>query len=658
MRPRSAAVAIRPTILVAILSLVAMLAFAVSPVTAGAQEPCTAPTWSASDVYVGGDQVTHDGRTWLAKWWTQGEQPGTTGEFGVWDDLGVCDGDPDPGEPEPCIHPAWQAGTIYLGGDHVTHADHHWRAQWWTQGEQPGVTTSGVWVDEGPCGDGDPPPDEPPDTPPGLIVTATTDSTVSLDWDSAAGADDYLVFRNGNQVGTPVSSSFIDTGLAPSTQYSYTVQARNEHGTSGTAGPVVATTDDDEPPGQFVDRRVGYFTQWGIYGRNFMVDDLVLNGTADKLTHVNYAFGNINADGECFIVNQLGVGDAWADYQRGFTAAESVDGVGDVFDQELKGNFNQLRKLKEMFPGLKVQISLGGWTWSENFSDAVLTAQSRADLVESCIDLYLRGNLPIQGGEPAGGPGSAFGVFDGIDLDWEWPASEGHEHNTVRPEDRENFTALVAEFRAQLDALESETGREYSLTAFLPADPAKIEAGIEVGELMPNFDFVTVQGYDFHGSWEATTNHQSNLFPAPGDPSPATFSVDTAISEYLSRGAPADKLVVGVPYYGRGWTGVPAGPNGDGLFQSSSGAAPGTWEAGNEDYKVLAGRPGTRFRDPQTGTLWLYDGAQFWTYDDPVLLGQKMDYIQDEGLGGVMMWSLDGDDAQGSLIDAIDAGLG
>lgn len=404
-------------------------------------------------------------------------------------------------------------------------------------------------------------------------------------------------------------------------------------------------------------RRVGYFIQWGIYGRGFFVKHLVDSGAAARLTHINYAFGNVSADGECFIVNQPGEGDAWADYQRGFTDAESVDGVGDTFDQPIRGNFNQLRELKAMFPNLRVNISLGGWTWSRYFSDAARTPESRERFVRSCIDLYLRGNLAEQDGDPAGGPGSAFGVFDGIDLDWEWPGSAGNPHNVVRPEDRENFTRLVREFRRQLDGLERETGRDYGLTAFLPADPAKIDAGFQVRQVMRYLDFATVQGYDLHGSWETTTNHQANLFPARRDPSPVTFSVDTTIQAYLRRGAPAHELVVGLPFFGRGWQGVPSGPRGDGLFQASTGAAPGVWEPGVDDYEVLAQRTGSRHRDFRSGTLWLYDGNEWWSYDDPVVLLQKMAYIRQRGLGGAMVWSLDGDDPAGSLVRAIDLGL-
>src|SRR5438045_868996 len=104
--------------------------------------------------------------------------------------------------------------------------------------------------------------------------------------------------------------------------------------------------------------RTGYFTQWGIYARGYLVKNIETSGSAGRLTHVNYAFANVGSDGRCFEANQAGQGDAWADYQRRFTAAESVDGVADVFDQPLAGNFNQLRKLKQRHPDLKVLLSI------------------------------------------------------------------------------------------------------------------------------------------------------------------------------------------------------------------------------------------------------------------------------------------------------------
>ncbi|MEC3894914.1 MULTISPECIES: glycosyl hydrolase family 18 protein [Nocardiopsis] len=401
---------------------------------------------------------------------------------------------------------------------------------------------------------------------------------------------------------------------------------------------------------------VAYFTQWGVKERDYHVRDLIDSGSADKLTHINYAFGNVGSDGECFMTNDPEDGDALADYGRAVPASESVDGAPDGPGQPLRGNFNQLRKLKELYPELVISISLGGWNWSEHFSDAALTPESRERMVSSCVDLYLRGDLPVIDG--AGGEGAAYGIFDGIDLDWEWPGSEGNPHNTVRPEDRENFTALVREFREQLDALGEETGRHFELSSFMPAGAWRLDSGYELDEIMPDFDFITVQGYDYHGTWETTTNHQSNLLPDPNDPG-EVISTLTNVEAYLERGVDPEKIVLGVPFYGQGWTGVEPGPAGDGLFQSASGPAPGLYADGTEDWKALKELSGFEVhRDDDLGTAWLYDGETFWTYDDEISMDQKTTWAMDNGLGGVMIWSIDGDDADGNLITAIDAALG
>ncbi|MGJ7908764.1 glycoside hydrolase family 18 protein [Actinopolyspora sp. H202] len=412
-----------------------------------------------------------------------------------------------------------------------------------------------------------------------------------------------------------------------------------------------------ETTAQSGSRKVGYFTQWSIYDRQFYINDLVTSGTAEKLTHINYAFGNLDSSGQCFTGNQAGESDAWADYQKRFSAANSVDGVADTWDQPLAGNLNQLAELKEMYPHLKVYISLGGWSWSDNFHTAAATQQSRAQHVKSCIDMWLRGNLPKLGGSPQGGEGVAAGIFDGVDIDWEWPASEGGPGTVVDPADKQNYTALLREWRSQLDGLEAETGESYDLTAFLPASPEKIDAGFEVNKIFDSLSFATVQGYDLHGAYEETTNHQSALYSPAGDPSAEKFSVDKAIDTYLARGAPANELVLGVPFYGRGWTGVPNQNNG--LFQTSTGPAPATYEAGYEDYKVLKDKVGqyTLHRDEQAGFAWLYDGNTFWTFDDPVEIARKMDYVNSNALGGAMIWSLDGDTADGELMTAIDENL-
>lgn len=395
-------------------------------------------------------------------------------------------------------------------------------------------------------------------------------------------------------------------------------------------------------------RVVGYFPSWGVYARGYFVKNIHTSGAAARLTHINFAFANIGADLKCAI------GDPWADIDMAYSADRSVDGVADTWDNGvLRGSFNQLRKLKVLYPHLKILISIGGWSWSGRFSDAALTPESRRALAASAIDLFIRGNFTSNVRVP--------GIFDGIDIDWEYPAAPGATNN-FRPEDTENFTALLAEFRAQLDAQGAADGRRYLLTIAAPAGLDKI-AKIEVDRIHPYLDFINLMTYDMHGAWEAVTNFHSPLYASSSDPSAALgYNTDRAVREWLTRGTPAAKLLVGVPFYGRGWRDVPPGPRGDGLYQTSSGGgAPGTYETGVEDYKVLKTLEGSygRYRHAEARAFWIYSPSTriFWSYDDPEALREKAGYVKSNGLGGIMFWELSGDDATGSLLTAISEGL-
>ncbi|GGY23705.1 glycosyl hydrolase family 18 protein [Paludibacterium paludis] len=411
-------------------------------------------------------------------------------------------------------------------------------------------------------------------------------------------------------------------------------------------------------PKPTVGRHVGsYFTQWGIYDRKYTLRKLVDAGSDAKLTFLNYAFGNVYADGKCGMVTRAengngDGGDAWADYQRSFPAAESVDGAADQWSDTLRGNFGQLRKLKFKNPQLKVLISLGGWTWSKNFGKFAASEASRQTLVASCIDLYIKGNLPK--GEDAGGPGAALGVFDGFDIDWEYPGGGGLPTNTVDPNDRQNFTLLLAEFRRQLDALSAQNKRRYYLTVAIGSGVDKIR-NTEPAKYSSYLDWVNVMTYDFHGGWDAQgpTNFHANLYRDPAAPvtgDQVYYNVDDSVKTLLAGGIPAAKINIGIPFYGRGWTGVAPGKDGNGLYQRATGAAPGTYEAGYNDYKVLVTRNATRYVHPVTRQLWTYDGKEFWSYDDPATIRVKLDYVRSKQLGGVFSWSLDGDDARGTLL--------
>ena len=600
--------------------------------------------------------IHNNGASALSEWTIEFELPEGASVASLWN--AQLSGPDGPTDTYTLTPPTW-GGDIPAGATHTIGFN----------GEHDGGATEPTHctINDLPC-DGSNGDADPPSAPSDLTVTDTSSTSISLEWGASSGELDIASYEVllDEELARSVSGETTTAtvgDLTPQTTYTLTVRAVDTAGSvSAESEPVTAETAEPNDTGPTPhDLRVGYFTQWGIYDRDYLVSDIHASGTADDLTHINYAFANINPDGECFQSNQPGEGDAWADYGRSFDTSESVDGEADTWDQDLRGNFNQLRKLKEMHPDLRVNLSIGGWTWSQHISDAALTEESREQMAASCIDMFLRGNLPTFDG--AGGQGAAAGVFDGIDLDWEWPGSEGHPDNTVRPEDRENFTALVQEFRDQLDDLEDEKGQDYDLTAFVPADPDKIEDGYEIPGLMDNFDFITVQGYDYHGAWdeEGPTNHQSNTVETPGDPGPEIFSSQLAIEEYLDRGAAAEDLVLGVPFYGRGWQGVEPGPDGDGLFQPATGPAPGEYEDGMNDWKLLTEHLDQGdyelYRDEERGVAWIYDGDQFWTYDDPTALEQKVEWVNDHDLGGVMIWSLDGDDSDATLMSALDSAL-
>jgi chitinase len=479
-----------------------------------------------------------------------------------------------------------------------------------------------------------------PSVPTGLSSPSKTDTSVSLAWNaSTPGANctvQYRVFRGGTQAAQVATTSTTVGGLSPSTTYSFTVAAVNEFGSSAQSGALSVTTNAPPPPsGKKV---VGYFAQWGIYGRNYHVKNIDTSGSGSKLTQINYAFWNVTSDGHC------STQDSYADYDRFYDAASSVDGVADSWDAgSLRGSFNQLRKLKAKYPQIKVVISLGGWTLSGGFSQASATAASRQALAADCINKLVKGNFASGLSVP--------GVFDGIDIDWEYPAACGLQCGPAA--DTENFRLLLAEFRRQLDAYRPGL----LLTVAAPAGIEKIALFGPPEAIAPYLDHIAVMTYDFHGAWEATTNFHSALYGSSTDPSTGdarNYNTDFAIREYLRRGVPANKLVVGIGFYGRGWTNVPNVNNG--LYQNGS-AAPGTYEAGIEDYKVLKNFGGTSFRHAEAQAFWKFNGSTFWTYDDPTSVTNKMSYAKGKGLGGAMFWELSGDDSGGALITAIKNGL-
>ncbi|MGI5136891.1 glycosyl hydrolase family 18 protein [Streptomyces sp. CA-106110] len=470
------------------------------------------------------------------------------------------------------------------------------------------------------------PGDNPPSAPGTPTASGITDTSVNLSWSAASddkGVKNYDVLRDGTKVATVTTTSYTDSGLNAGSDYSYTVQARD---TADQTGPVSGAvkvhttggTTNPPPPGSAV--RLGYFTEWGIYGRNYNVKNLVTSGSAAKITHINYAFGNVTG-GKCAI------GDSYADYDKAFTADQSVSGVADTWDQPLRGNFNQLRELKAKYPNIKVLWSFGGWTWSGGFGEA---AKNPAAFARSCYDLVE---------DPRWAD-----VFDGIDMDWEYPNACGLSCDSSGP----------AAFKNLMSALRAKFGANYLVTAATTADGSsggKIDASDYAGASQ-YVNWYNVMTYDFFGAFapQGPTAPHSPLTSYSGIPT-AGFTTADAIAKYKAQGMPANKLLIGIGLYGRGWTGVTQDAPGG----TATGPAPGTYEQGIEDYKVL------KTSCPVTGTIagtaYAHCGSNWWSYDTPATIGTKMAWAKSQGLGGAFFWEFSGDTSNGELVSAINSGL-
>jgi chitinase len=381
--------------------------------------------------------------------------------------------------------------------------------------------------------------------------------------------------------------------------------------------PQPASQPDEEPP-----RVVGYVAAWGVRSKGTRMAEL----PGDEATHIIYAFARIGANG------RLALGDRCLDLGE----CEARSGQGGV---AAGGNFAQLRLLKQRYPRLKLLAAAGGWTGSGRFSDVALTAESRRAFAQSAVDLVIRQQR---------------GLFDGIDIDWEYPVGGGLAANSKRPEDRRNFTLLLEELRRQLDAQGRRDGKRYLLTAATGAGPSHA-TNIELDRVAAVLDWFNLMTYDYHaGSQIAHFN--APLYAAAGDPTPQ-LNVDASVRRYRDAGVPPNKIVVGVPFYGRSYGNVPSANRG--LFQEAGGPAPREWGPGELDYDALMRkRPEAegfrRFWHSDARVPWLYkESTGVWiTYDDVQSIGQKADYARQRGLGGVMAWELGGDD-EGILVRTI-----
>ncbi|MFG2112764.1 glycosyl hydrolase family 18 protein [Streptomyces sp. NPDC048718] len=558
--------------------------------------------------------VKNTGTTAISSWTVEWDYPAGTAVTSAWDATVTGSGN------------HWTAKNLGWNGSLAPGASITFGYNGSGTGAPTGCKINGASCDGSGGGQ---PGDAAPSAPGTPVASAVTDTSVKLTWTAATddkGVKNYDVLRGGAKVATTTGLTYTDTGLTAGTDYSYTVVARDTTDQTGPASGAVSvrTTGGGDggggtpQPGSAV--KMGYFANWGVYGRNYHVKNIVTSGSAAKITHINYAFGNVTG-GKCAI------GDAYADYDKAYTADQAVDGVADTWDQPLRGNFNQLRKLKKLYPNIKVIWSFGGWTWSGGFGQAV---QNPAAFAQSCYDLVE---------DPRWAD-----VFDGIDLDWEYPNACGLSCDTSGP----------AAFKNMMQAMRAKFGANNIVTAAVTADAStggKIDATDYAGAAQ-YMNWFNVMTYDFFGAWDAKgpTAPHSPLTSYSGIPQQG-FNSAEAIAKFKAQGVPANKLLLGIGFYGRGWTGVTQDAPGG----TATGPAQGTYEQGIEDYKVL------KTSCPSTGTIagtaYAKCGTNWWSYDTPATVGSKMSWAKSQGLGGAFFWEFSGDTTNGELVGAINSGL-
>lgn len=340
---------------------------------------------------------------------------------------------------------------------------------------------------------------------------------------------------------------------------------------------------------------IAYVNSWeNNWGANFE--------KANQITHINFAFANI---------------------ENGIVVE------GSASDTE---TLKKLIGLKEANKELKILISIGGWSWSKNFSDGALTESSREKFANSAIDFMQKHQI------------------DGIDLDWEYPGLIG-DGNVYRTEDKENFTALLKVIREKLDAISTQDNK-FLLTIATGAFQDYLDH-TNMKEAHQYLDFINIMTYDFHTGGEHTTGHHANLKESISDNNKYSRSAINAVDQHIKAGIPAQKIVLGVPFYGRWWKGT--NPNNNGLYQPTTGAT------GSYNYNTimdsLKNHSFISYWDSSAMApyIWQQKDSMFLTYDNAESIKWKVDYINENNLGGVMFWQFNGDN--GTLLKAISENL-
>lgn len=430
-----------------------------------------------------------------------------------------------------------------------------------------------------------------------------------------------------------------------------------------------------------------YFPNWGKYN-DVHQQQLVTDLPWDRLTTINHAFFEIVPDAAHADAST----SAWKPAAEGEVpfGIRTTDPGDLVPDENGYCHFDAYAEMSAQYPDVAIMISVGGWTRTGLFSTVAASAEKRAIFIQSCIDLM-----------------NTYPWIAGIDIDWEYPGvarsgDASDRGNEVNPNDGVNYTTLLTEMRAAFDTEFGTGANRKQLTVCAPANATAIDPTLpdprgrleaapegtpvnqELGNIAAVVDRINLMTYDFTGSYDATTGHQANLFTAGS----AVFSTKDAVDYYLANGVPAEKLNIGSPLYSRGWemdisklsiseTAFQALKQGDDLSILVGAESTGRGVAGRLDGGLQNNWFQLRQWEVSEGFITWYDAAAggaviinnnpdskyygyFCTYESQESLAARLDYLNQEDLGGLIVWASSGDHvASGNpMISQMSVGLG
>ena len=338
--------------------------------------------------------------------------------------------------------------------------------------------------------------------------------------------------------------------------------------------------------------------------------DVVEQLKPGRVTHILYAFLLICGEGQ-------------RPQEAAACAGKPAFSIAPHADQDIFSAAFQ--RLKQRDPKVQVLASVGGWGGSDPFFHLAATAEGRQAFVKHAVE-WLRAH-----------PG-----FDGLDIDWEHPGSNGSVNGVPlgSPADAENYVLLMQDLRAGLDALGRDAGKRYALTTAIATTKEQL-ARMAMGRAAQSLDLVFMMTYDFAGPWtKKAANHTALRSARPGDD-----SLEASVANLKAEGVPAAKMVAGVAMYGRGFEGVKA----DGSY-----ARPWPNEDGSVAFKDMAAIKGMKPQfDKRTQSWAVVGGGKFLGYDDPRAVRAKVVFAKRQGLAGVFAWELSQDN--GEILNAMNS---